>query len=60
MLDPDQQHCVRQPLTDHRPEDLGLGERLCTRAIVSDLIALLYRVRLTEQGVGKYLKRWGL
>ncbi|MFB7667756.1 winged helix-turn-helix domain-containing protein [Kitasatospora sp. NPDC056138] len=28
-----------------------------TRAIVCDLISLLYRVRLTEQGVGKYLKR---
>ncbi len=25
-----------------------------------DLIAKLYRVRLTEQGVGKYLRRWGL
>ncbi|MDQ1031128.1 hypothetical protein QF035_008710 [Streptomyces umbrinus] len=24
------------------------------------LIARLYRVRLTEQGVGKYLRRWGL
>ncbi|GLW68243.1 hypothetical protein Kpho02_05420 [Kitasatospora phosalacinea] len=31
-----------------------------TRAIVGDLIALLYRVRLTEQDVGKYPKRWGL
>ncbi|WP_407697890.1 IS630 family transposase [Streptomyces kaniharaensis] len=60
VLDPDQQQCVRQALIDHRPEDLGLGGQLWTRAIVGDLIALLYRVRLTEQGVGKYLKRWGL
>ncbi|MFG2698275.1 winged helix-turn-helix domain-containing protein [Kitasatospora sp. NPDC048407] len=28
--------------------------------MVGDLIALLCRVWLTEQGVGKYLKRWGL
>ncbi|WP_312635728.1 IS630 family transposase [Streptomyces noursei] len=28
--------------------------------VVGDLIAKLYRVRLTEPGVGKYLKRWGL
>ena len=27
---------------------------------VGDLIAKLYRVRLTGQGVGKYLRRWGL
>ncbi|WP_081539372.1 MULTISPECIES: IS630 family transposase [Kitasatospora] len=60
VLDPDRQQCVRQSLVDHRPEDLGLGGQLWTRAIVSDLIALLYRVRLTEQGVGKCLKRWGL
>ncbi|MGX4735383.1 helix-turn-helix domain-containing protein [Kitasatospora griseola] len=60
VLDPDRQQCVRQALIDHRPEDLGLGGQLWTRAIVGDLVALLYRVRLTEQGVGKYLKRWGL
>lgn len=28
--------------------------------LVGELIAKLYRVRLTEQGVGKYLRRWGL
>ncbi|MFJ4676307.1 IS630 family transposase [Kitasatospora sp. NPDC088783] len=60
VLDPDEQQCVRQALLDHRPEDLGLGGQLWTRAMVGDLIALLYRVRLTEQGVGKYLRRWGL
>ncbi|MEU9074351.1 winged helix-turn-helix domain-containing protein [Kitasatospora sp. NPDC048538] len=60
VLDPDRQQCVRQALIDHRPEGLGLGGQLWTRAIVGDLIALLYRVRLTERGVGKYLKRWGL
>nr|WP_202524135.1 helix-turn-helix domain-containing protein [Kitasatospora sp. SID7827] len=53
-LDPDRQQCVRQTLIDHRPEDLRLGRQLWTRAIVGNLIALLYRVRLTDQGVGKY------
>ncbi|WP_399099758.1 winged helix-turn-helix domain-containing protein [Streptomyces sp. 11x1] len=27
---------------------------------MGDLIAKLYRVRLTDQGMGKYLRRWGL
>ncbi|MFK3984821.1 winged helix-turn-helix domain-containing protein [Micromonospora sp. NPDC050397] len=31
-----------------------------TRRLVGDLIAKLYRLRLTVPGVGKYLKRWGL
>ncbi|WP_406386522.1 winged helix-turn-helix domain-containing protein [Streptomyces sp. NBC_00211] len=31
-----------------------------TRRLIGELIAKLYRVRLTEPGVGKYPKRWGL
>ncbi|WP_443052571.1 IS630 family transposase [Streptomyces sp. JV176] len=38
----------------------GLAGQLWTRAAVRDLIAKLYRARLTDQGVGKYLRRWGL
>lgn len=34
--------------------------QLWTRRPVGDLIVKLYRLRLTEPGVGKYLKRWGL
>lgn len=60
VLDADQQQCVRAALVDHRPEDFGLSGQLWTRAAVGELIAMLYRVRLTEQGIGKYLKRWGL
>ncbi|WP_254897580.1 IS630 family transposase [Kitasatospora sp. NA04385] len=60
LLDPDCRQCVRQALIDHHSEGLGLGGQLWTCPIVCDLIALLYRVRLTERGVGKYLKRWGL
>ncbi|GGV01978.1 hypothetical protein GCM10010211_81650 [Streptomyces albospinus] len=51
---------VRQAVLDHRPCDLGLHGRLWTRGQVGALIAKLYRLRLTEQGVGKYLRRWGL
>ncbi|MGY3785360.1 IS630 family transposase [Streptomyces antibioticus] len=39
---------------------MGLSGQLWTRRLIGDLIAKLYRVRLTEPGVGKYLKRWGL
>ncbi|MDO0935040.1 IS630 family transposase [Streptomyces sp. DG2A-72] len=60
VLDAVEQQAIRQALLDHRPCDLGLAGQLWTRAGVGDLIAKLYRVRLTEQGVGKYLRRWGL
>lgn len=54
------QQAVRQAVLDQRPCDLGLAGQLWTRAGVGDLIAKLYLVRLTEQGVGKYPCRWGL
>ncbi|MFJ8051405.1 IS630 family transposase [Streptomyces luteogriseus] len=59
VLDAVEQQAVRQAVLDHRPCDLGLAGQLWTCAGVGDLIANLYRVRLTEQG-GKYLRRWGL
>ncbi|MFJ9552082.1 helix-turn-helix domain-containing protein [Streptomyces erythrochromogenes] len=37
-----------------------MSGQLWTRWLVGELIAKLYRVQLTEPGVGKYLKRWGL
>ena len=52
-----EQAAVRQAVLDHRPCDVGLVGQLWTRRLVGDLIAKLYRVRLTEPGVGKYLKR---
>ncbi|GAA3476088.1 helix-turn-helix domain-containing protein [Streptomyces yanii] len=55
-----EQAAVRQAVLDHRPCDMGLSGQLWTRRLVGELIAKLYRVRLTEVGVGKYLKRWGL
>ncbi len=60
MLGGAEQAAVRQAALDHRPRDVGLVGQLWTRRLVGDLIAKLYRVRLTESGLGKYLKRWGL
>jgi transposase len=60
VLDAAEQQAIRQAVLDHRPCELGLAGQLWTRTGVRDLIAKLYRVRLTEQGVGKYLRRWGL
>ncbi|PKT67138.1 hypothetical protein CW362_42115 [Streptomyces populi] len=60
VLSEAEQRAIRQAVLDHLPCDLGLVGQLRTRAAVRDLIAKLYRVRLTEQGVGKYLRRWGL
>lgn len=59
VLDAVEQQAIRQAVLD-RPCDLGLAGQLWTRAGVGNLIAKLYRVRLTEQGVGNYLRRWGL
>ncbi|WP_241740844.1 winged helix-turn-helix domain-containing protein [Streptomyces sp. L2] len=60
VLGESEQAAVRQAVLDHRPCDVGLSGQLWTRRLIGDLIAKLYRVRLTEVGVGKYLKRWGL
>ncbi|MFD4553087.1 IS630 family transposase [Streptomyces sp. NPDC058469] len=60
LLSEVEQQAVRQAVLGHRPCDVGLAGRLWTRAGVGNLIAKLYRVRLTEQGVGTYLRRWGL
>ncbi|MGW9280889.1 IS630 family transposase [Streptomyces diastaticus] len=55
-----EQAAVRQAVLDRRPSEVGLGGQLWTRRLIGELIAKLYRVKLTEPGVGKYLKRWGL
>nr|WP_226599921.1 IS630 family transposase [Streptomyces violascens] len=55
-----EQAAVRQAVLDHRPCDVGLSGQLWTRRLIGGLIAKLYRVQLTEPGVGKYLRRGGL
>lgn len=52
-----EQAAVRQAIWDHLPCDLGLRGQLWTRGQVGELIAKLYRARMTEPGVGRYLRR---
>ncbi|MEU0103743.1 IS630 family transposase [Streptomyces sp. NPDC006267] len=60
VLSEAEQAAVRQAVLDHTPSDLGLSGQLWTRRLIGELIFKLYRVRFTEPGVGKYLRRWGL
>ncbi|MEV6409497.1 IS630 family transposase [Streptomyces bobili] len=60
VLSEAEQAAVRQAVVDHTPSELGLSGQLWTRGLIGELIFTLYRVRFTEPGVGKYLKRWGL
>ncbi|WP_455583821.1 IS630 family transposase [Kitasatospora cineracea] len=60
VLSEAEQAAVRQAVLDHQPCELGLAGQLWTRSQVGALIVKLYRVRLTEPGVGKYLRRWEL
>lgn len=48
-----EQAAVRQAALDHRSCDVGLSGQLWTRRLVGELIAKLYRLRLTEPGMGK-------
>ncbi|MFD9022358.1 transposase [Streptomyces sp. NPDC059570] len=59
VLGETEQAVVRRAVLDHRPCGVGLSGQLWTRRLIGGLIAKLYRARLAEPGVGKYLKRWG-
>ena len=50
---------IRRLITDKTPDQLKLGFALWNRQAVGMLIQERYGVRLTPQGVGKYLARWG-
>lgn len=52
-----EQQAARQAVLDHRPCDLGLAAQLWTCSGVGDLLAKPHQLRLTEQDVGKYLRR---
>ncbi|MFB6556024.1 MULTISPECIES: transposase [unclassified Streptomyces] len=47
VLEEAEQATVRQAVLDHRPCDVGLSGQLRTRRLIGELIAKLYRVRLT-------------
>ncbi|MEV0410091.1 hypothetical protein AB0I68_04565 [Streptomyces sp. NPDC050448] len=47
LLGEAEQAAVRQAVLDHRPCDVGLSGQLWTRRLAGELIARLYRLRLT-------------
>ncbi|MGY2055304.1 IS630 family transposase [Nocardia gipuzkoensis] len=46
-------------MADYTPEELLIGGPLRTRALVAELIRMVVGVVMTEQGVGKWLRRHG-
>jgi transposase len=46
-------------MADYTPEELLIGGPLWTRALVAELIRMVVGVTMTEQGVGKWLRRHG-
>ena len=46
-------------MADYTPEELLIGGPLWTRALVGELIRMVVGVPMTEQGVGKWLRRHG-
>lgn len=59
-LTPDQEHEVRSLVVDSTPQQQEIASATWTRPAVAELIASRLGLELTLQGVGKYLRRWGL
>jgi len=59
-LSDEQAQAIRQLVVDTVPGDHDIASATWTRRAVADLIAKREGVELTLQGVGKYLRRWGL
>jgi transposase len=55
----DQQGKIKKLIVDKCPEQLRLKGFLWDRERVCELVSRLYKVKLTVQGMGKYLKKWG-
>ncbi|WP_347484761.1 IS630 family transposase [Vandammella animalimorsus] len=58
-LTAEQEMEIRRLIVDRTPDQLKMGFALWTRQAVRMLIEQRCGVRLTEQGVGLYLRRWG-
>ena len=59
-LSPDQGHEIRRLVVDSTPQQQQIASATWTRQAVAELIASRLGIELTLQGVGKYLRRWGL
>ncbi len=58
-LSEEQERDIRRLVIDHTPDQLKMDFALWTRQAVLLLIEQRCGVRLTPQGVGLYLRRWG-
>ncbi|MFE5826464.1 IS630 family transposase [Streptomyces erythrochromogenes] len=58
-IDVQERAVLFQAMSDYTPEDLLLGGPLWTRPLVGELIGMVTGVVMTEQGVGKWLRRCG-
>jgi transposase len=59
-LTPEQEHEIRALVVDSTPQRHQIASATWTRQAVAELIASRLGIELTLQGVGKYLRRWGL
>jgi transposase len=55
----EQQTEIRKLIVDKCPEQLKLKGFLWDRQRVCELVRRMFKVKLTVQGMGKYLKKWG-
>ena len=60
MLSSEQEEELRHLVVESLPSDHDIPSATWTRQAVAELIAKRVGVDLTLQGVGKYLRRWGL
>jgi transposase len=59
-LSPEQEHEIRRLVVDSTPPQQQIASATWTRQAVAELIVSHLGIELTLQGVGKYLRRWGL
>jgi transposase len=59
-LSPEQEDEIRTLVVESTPQQHQIASATWTRQAVAELIASRLGIELTLQGVGKYLRRWGL
>jgi hypothetical protein len=60
VLSPEQEDEIRRVVVESTPSEQHLPSGTWTRQAIAELIERRLGVELTLQGVGKYLRRWGL
>lgn len=59
ILSPEQERQLQSWITDHAPEELGVGAATWTRPAIRELIRARFGVAVAVRTVGLYLERWG-